>query len=92
MPILGVVLVLDDPAPATRRAVGAALAQAPDLGLGEPAEARWPAVLEANDEATAESRIHELQRIDGIAAVDVVYADFEDLLEPSSSSAAREES
>lgn len=83
MPILGLVLLLDDPEPSTREAVHASLARAPDLGLGEPAEHRWPAVLEAVDEDSAESRIRELGRIPGIATVDVVYADFEDLLEPS---------
>jgi len=86
MPILGVVLVLDDPAPATRLAVGEALEGAADLGLGEPASHRWPAVLEAPNKDCAETRIDELRCIPGVAGVDIVYADFEDLLEPASPS------
>jgi hypothetical protein len=92
MPILGMVLVLDDPEPATRQAVAHALEHAPDLVLGEPAEHRWPAVLESPDPRRAESRIDDLRAIPGIAGVDVVYADFEDLIERSSSADAHEES
>jgi hypothetical protein len=91
MPILGVVLVLEDQAPATRLAVGAALEGAPDLGLGEPASHRWPAVLDAPNKDQAETRIDELRGIPGIAGVDVVYADFEDLLEPSAASVSPED-
>ena len=89
MPVLGMVLVLDDAAPATRRAVGRALEDAPDLVLGEPVEHRWPAVLEAPDPRRAESRIDGLRRVAGIAGVDVVYANFEDLLERPSPPDAR---
>jgi nitrate reductase NapAB chaperone NapD len=92
MPILGMVLVLDDSEPATRRAVARALLDAPDLELGEPADHRWPAVLEAPDPRRAESRIDSLRAIPGIADVDVVYADLEDLLEPPPSADALEES
>ncbi len=92
MPILGMVLVLDDPEPATRRAVARALEHAPDLVLGEPAGHRWPVVLESPDEREAESRIDGLRAIPGIAGVDVVYADFEDLIERSPSADAHEES
>ncbi len=91
MPTLGMVLVLDDPSPETREAVARALGHAPDLVLGEPAEHRWPVVLESPDTRRAESRIDGLRGIPGIAGVDVVYADFEDLLEPSAAD-AREES
>lgn len=92
MPILGMVLLLDDPEPATQRAVAVELEQATDLVLGEPAQHRWPVVLESPDERAAESRIDGLRRVPGIAGVDVVYADFEDLLERPSSPDAREES
>ena len=92
MPVLGMVLVLDDSEPATRRAVARALGDSPDLTLGEPAEHRWPAVLESPDASRAESRIEGLRAIPGIAGVDVVYADFEDLLERSPSADAQEES
>ncbi len=91
MPVLGMVLVLDDSEPATRRAVARALGDAPDLVLGEPADHRWPAVLESPDPRRAESRIDDLRAIPGIAGVDVVYADFEDLIERSPSTDAHEE-
>ena len=92
MPVLGMVLVLDDAEPATRRAVARALERAPDLELGEPAAHRWPAVLESPDPDRAESRIDALRQVAGIAGVDVVYADFEDLLEGPPPPDAREES
>jgi hypothetical protein len=91
MPILGMILVLDDPEPATRRAVAVALECAPDLLLGEPTDHRWPVVLETQDQSEAESRIDGLRQVPGIAGVDVVYADFEDLLERPLSPNAREE-
>ena len=91
MPVLGMVLVLDDPELATRQAVGRALADAPDLELGEPAEHRWPVVLEATGSREAEDRIDGLREIPGIAFVDVVYADFEDLIERSPRADAHEE-
>jgi hypothetical protein len=84
MPILGLVLILDDSATSTCRGVLDAMAQAPDIELGEPASHRWPAVLEAPDEAAAERRIEALRRVPGVATVDVVYADFEDRLAPFS--------
>ena len=74
------------------KTVFAALGRERDLELGEPAEHRWPAVLESPDERAAESRIDGLRRVPGIAGVDVVYADFEDLLERPSRTDAREES
>ncbi len=92
MPILGMVLVLDDPEPGTRQAVARALAQAPDLVLGQPEAHRWPAVLESPDARRAESRIDGLRQLPGIAGVDVVYADFEDMFERPPGSGASEES
>ena len=84
MPILGLVLILNDSAPSTGRRVLDALAQARDIELGKAASHRWPVVLEAPDEGAAERRIEALRRVPGIAAVDVVYADFEDRLAPFS--------
>jgi hypothetical protein len=84
--------VLDDATPATRGAVAEALAREPDLALGEPAAHRWPVVLESPDPRAAESRIDGLRGVPGISGVDVVYADFEDLLERRPSAVAREES
>ena len=92
MPILGMVLVLEDPEPGTRDAVAARLAGAEDLVLGSPAAHRWPVVLESPGEREAEQRIDGLRRVPGIAGVDVVYADFEDLLERPHGTDDREES
>jgi nitrate reductase NapAB chaperone NapD len=80
MPVLGVVLVLDDGEAATRARVAAALAAVPSIELGEPASHRWPAVFESESEHAAETQIDALRSVPGIAGVDVVYADFEDLL------------
>ena len=91
MPILGVVLVLTDPTPTTRQAVAGELDRASDLDLGEPASHRWPVVLEAPDKDRAETRIDELRDIPGVSDVDVVYADFEDLLEPATAAASTED-
>jgi nitrate reductase NapAB chaperone NapD len=84
MPVLGLVVVMDDPNESTRQRVATALAQADDLELGVAAAHRWPVVLEADSPDQAESRIAALRALPGIAAIDVVYADFEDLLTPAS--------
>ena len=99
MPVRGLVLVLDNDSAATLDRVQAALAEAPGLELGEPAPHRLPAVLESSSKREAEARVEVLHRVSGIAAVDVVYTDFEDLLAtdfedllaPPLEAAAREE-
>jgi len=80
MPILGLVLTLLDTSAETRARAGAELGGAPDLALGEPRGHRWPAVLEAASAAGAEARVAALRGAVGIAGVDIVYADFEDLV------------
>jgi hypothetical protein len=91
MPILGLVLLLDDAQSATRAHVASALSRAADLELGEPREHRWPVVLDVDSERDAELRIEALRSLEGISHVDVVYADFEDLLERPGMADAREE-
>jgi len=91
MPILGLVILLDDARPATRSQVADLLSRAADLELGEPVAHRWPVVLEADSEHDAEERIRSLRSLEGISYVDVVYADFEDLLERPGMTDAREE-
>jgi hypothetical protein len=91
MPILGLVLLLEDAQPSTREQVAGSLSHASDLDLGEPFEHRWPIVLETDSEREAELRIQALRSVSGIAGVDVVYADFEDLLERPDIADAREE-
>lgn len=92
MPVLGMVLLLEDRETTTREAVARQLCDAEDLVLGAPAEHRWPAVLESPGQEEAEARIDALRRVPGIAGVDVVYADFEDLLERPEAPDVREES
>jgi nitrate reductase NapAB chaperone NapD len=91
MPVLGVVLVLDDAADATRDGVVAALAGVSEIALGEAAAHRLPAVLESDSERAAEAQVDALRRVPGVAAVDVVYADFEDLLAQPLEAVAGEE-
>jgi hypothetical protein len=82
MPVLGLVLILDDGAETTRRRVAEALAKAGDLDLGEAMAHRWPVVLESATSKEAEARIDALGTLSGVSNVEVVYADFEDLLTP----------
>jgi hypothetical protein len=91
MPILGLVITLEDGARATQGRVGEALAGMCDIDPGEPAAHRWPVVLDTTTEAQAQVAIDALLRVIGIAGVDVVYADFEDLLTRSTESNACED-
>ncbi len=91
MPVLGLVIVLDDDDDSTQRRVSGALASAPDLELGEAAAHRLPVVLESSSARMAEERIDSLRCVPGVAGVDVVYADFQDLLTRSPRAAARED-
>jgi nitrate reductase NapAB chaperone NapD len=91
MPVLGLVLVLDDATSSTRDGVATALAAQPDLDVGAIASHRLPVVLEAASAREAEARIDSLRCLGGVAGVDVVYADFEDLLERPLAAGAREE-
>ena len=75
MPVLGLVVVMDDPNERTRQRVANALAEADDLELGVVADHRWPVVLEADSPDQAESRIAALRALPGVAAIDVVYAE-----------------
>jgi predicted ATP-grasp superfamily ATP-dependent carboligase len=80
MPVLGVVLVLDDESVVTRRAVAEQLGAFRSLELGDAMAHRWPAVLEAESAEEAEACVDALHAVVGVAGVDIVYADFEDLL------------
>ena len=79
MPVLGLVLTIDDGDAATHRRVAAGLGTAPGLELGQAAGHRWPVVLESATPSEAEARIDTLRCVAGVANVDVVYADFEDM-------------
>ena len=91
MPVLGLVLVLENSEVATRQRVQAALAGVQDLDLGEAAAHRLPAVLETASEREGEARVDWLRSLTGVAGVDIVYADFEDLLVRSQTADARED-
>lgn len=84
MPVLGLVLVLEDGAETTRGRVAKALARASDLDLGTSVEHRWPVVLESATSDEAEARVEALGALEGVSSVDVVYADFGDLVAPAS--------
>ncbi len=90
MPVLGLVLVLDDGAEATRRRVAQALSGAGDLDLGEATAHRWPVVLESATSNEAEARVDALGTLPGVSNVEVVYADFGDLLTTTNASAGEE--
>jgi hypothetical protein len=92
MPVLGVVLLLDDESEATHARVAAQLAPMSELELGDVVSHRWPAVLEANTTGEAEACVDALHAVPGVAGVDVVYADFEDLLSRAPARNASEES
>ena len=91
MPVLGLVLTLDDGEATTRRLVAAGLTRAAGLELGEAVGHRWPVVLESTTPHEAEARIDALRCVAGVANVDVVYADFEDMTADGHLSRAREE-
>jgi nitrate reductase NapAB chaperone NapD len=90
MPVLGLVLMLDDGSEATRSRVADALAGARDLELGLAQGHRWPVVLESPTNDLVEARVNALREIGGVAGVDVVYADFEDLLMREAPASTRE--
>lgn len=84
MPVLGLVLILEDRADDTRDRVAKALVGASDLDLGASQEHRWPVVLESPTPDEAEARVEALGAVEGVSSVDVVYADFGDLVAPAS--------
>lgn len=91
MPILGIVLSLDPAAPDLGRETLERLQRVPNLELGERQGAKQPAVLECVDDSRTrsqvEAEIEDLLAIDGVLHVDVVFAEFEDLLPRSDTNA-----
>ena len=90
MPILGIVLTLDPASPEDGRRVLERLAGVSGLELGERRGAKQPAVLEcahdplakdfADSNEEVEAKIEALRQIEGVMYVDVVFAEFADLL------------
>jgi nitrate reductase NapAB chaperone NapD len=80
MPVFGLVLTLEDAGEATRTRVSLGLGAVSDIELGDPVGHRWPVVLDSNTAHAAEARVDMLRAVPGVANVDIVYADFEDLI------------
>ena len=90
MPILGIVLTLKFGSPDEGRAVLEHLEAIPHLELGDRQGAKQPAVLECENDTVemdvgqsndrVEAEIQKLREIEGVLYVDVVFAEFADLL------------
>jgi len=79
MPILGLVITLEDASKAGRGRVLDRLVRERDVSIGDFQAGKLPVVLEVNGSPNAEPRVRELAAIEGVAHVDVVYSHFEDL-------------
>jgi hypothetical protein len=90
MPILGIVLTLKFGSPDEGRDVLEHLEAIPHLELGDRQGAKQPAVLECENDTVeidvgqsndrVEAEIQKLREIEGVLYVDVVFAEFADLL------------
>ena len=79
MPILGLVLTLEDGSKAGRGRVLERLVRERDVAIGDFEAGKLPVVLDVNGSRDAEPRVRELAAIAGVAHVDVVFSHFEDL-------------
>ncbi|MCK6503553.1 hypothetical protein L6R53_09170 [Myxococcota bacterium] len=82
MPVLGAVAHIS-PAPGLRLQALAALAATPGLTFGELAQDRLPLVLEVADRADGDRRWQALAGTPGVLHLELAYADFSDLVEPT---------
>ena len=80
MPVLGLVLTLQDDSKAGRGVVLDRLLRERDVTIGDFEQGKLPVVLEVDDRSDGEERVRAVARLEGVAHVDVVYAHFEDLL------------
>ena len=83
MPILGLVLTLDDDSKASKAGRGRLLdrlLRERGIGIGDFEEGKLPVVLEVPARGDAEPRVREIAGIEGVAHVDVVFSHFEDSL------------
>ena len=80
MPVLGLVLSLDDGSKAGRGRVLDRLLRERDIGIGDFQQGKLPVVLEIPGRGDAEPRVREIAGIEGVAHVDVVFSHFEDSL------------
>ena len=80
MPVLGLVLTLGDASKGGRGRVLEPLLRERDLTIGDFAEGKLTLDLEVEGPEEGEARVRALSDLAGVAHVDVVYANFEDLL------------
>jgi hypothetical protein len=80
MPILGLVITLERGPVAERNRTVDALRAHSGLDLGEIQGVKLPVVLERASESEVEPAIDALQSLPGVAYVDVVFAEFADVL------------
>lgn len=80
MPVLGLVLTLVERDPREMARNLASLEALPGVELGELRGAKLPAVLETDSHASTDVRLAEIQRQPDVTHVDVVFAEFADLL------------
>jgi hypothetical protein len=82
MPVLGLVLNLAAPPDAADAALRDLLTSRDEIELGDRNGARLPAVLDVPADADVEREISVLSDAPGVLTIDVVYAHFEDALDP----------
>lgn len=83
MPVLGLVLTLEDASKTGRSRVLERLVRERDVAIGDFEAGKLPVVLDLNASRDAEPRVRELAAIAGVAHVDVVFSHFEDQLPDS---------
>jgi nitrate reductase NapAB chaperone NapD len=79
MPILGLLLILDDDTPTTLCRVTQQLTNETEVSWGKPNGAQLPVVLCEPAQAQVEPRIDRLREFSGVCEVAVVYANTEDI-------------
>jgi nitrate reductase NapAB chaperone NapD len=79
MPILGLVITLEDASKAGRGRVLDRLLRERDVTIGDFEAGKLPVVLDVDGSPNAEPRVRELAAIEGVAHVDVVFSHFEDV-------------
>jgi hypothetical protein len=82
MPVLGLVLNLAAPPDAADAALRDLFTSREEIELGDRNGARLPAVLDVAADADVERAVGALADAPGVLTIDVVYAHFEDALEP----------
>ena len=81
MPILGLVLSWEHGTPGAMRASTISILEArSDIEVGATSDLKLPVVLECEHESEVEGRVAALRDLPGVDFVDVVFAEFADLL------------